>query len=148
MTWPGESEEEDGDDVMNHVLEEIFPLHIDELSDGQGDVETNLWSKTNDNDDKETDLTYHVVEPDVPAHSMIRILFPASSNIPEPGLAVENNETVDEHAGVEDEPPAALAELGEGGGHGGPPPVSEPSLNLEQENMKYFHPKPAQLTCI
>ena len=92
--------------------------------------------------------TNHVVEPDVPADGVVGVLLPAGPHVPQPGLVVEDAQAVDEHDGVEDEPPAALAELGEGGGHGGPPPVSEPSLNLEQENMKYFHPKPAQLTCI
>ena len=42
VTGPGEHHQEDGDNVMDHVLEEIFPLDIHKLSDGQGDVEANL----------------------------------------------------------------------------------------------------------
>ena len=42
VTGPGEHHQEDGDNVMDHVLEEIFPLDIHKLSDGQGDIEANL----------------------------------------------------------------------------------------------------------
>ena len=60
--------------------------------------------------------TNHVVEPDVPADGVVGVLLPAGPHVPQPGLVVEDAEAVDEHDGVEDEPPAALAELGEGGG--------------------------------
>ena len=33
VTGPGEHHEEDGHNVVHHVLEEIFPLHIIKLSD-------------------------------------------------------------------------------------------------------------------
>ena len=62
---------------------------------------------------------------------MVRILLPTGSHVPEPRLAVEDAEPVAEHHRVEDEPPAALAELGQGGGHVGSPSVSEPSLHLQ-----------------
>ena len=74
--------------------------------------------------------TNHVVEPDVPADGVVGVLLPAGAHVPQPGLVVEDAEAVDEHDGVEDEPPAALAELGEGGGQVGSPLLPEPSLHL------------------
>ena len=61
---------------------------------------------------------------------MVWILLPASSRIPEPWFIIEDNGTIDEAAGIEDEPPATFTELGESGGHVSSPPVSEPSLYL------------------
>ena len=61
---------------------------------------------------------------------MIGILLPARPSVPQPGFVVEHLETTEEAAGVEEEPPAALAKLSHPGGLGGSPPVSEPSLNL------------------
>ena len=74
--------------------------------------------------------TNHVVEPDVPADGVVGVLLPAGPHVPQPGLVVEDAQAVDEHDGVEDEPPAALAELGEGGGQVGSPLLPEPSLHL------------------
>ena len=74
--------------------------------------------------------TNHVVEPDVPADGVVGVLLPAGPHVPQPGLVVEDAQAVDEHDGVEDEPPAALAELGESGGQVGSPLFPEPSLHL------------------
>ena len=74
--------------------------------------------------------TNHVVEPDVPADGVVGVLLPAGPHVPQPGLVVEDAQAVDEHDGVEDEPPAALAELGESGGQVGSPLLPEPSLHL------------------
>ena len=62
---------------------------------------------------------------------MIGVLLPARPRVPEPGLVEENAEASEEAAGVEEEPPASLAELGHPGGQRGSPPVSVPSLHLE-----------------
>ena len=76
--------------------------------------------------------TYHVVPPDVALHGVVGILRPAGASVPQPGLAGQHLQPVQEDARVEDEPPAALAELGDGGGHAGPSLVPEPSLHLQQ----------------
>ena len=82
--------------------------------------------------------TNHVVEPDVPADGVVGVLLPAGAHVPQPGLVVEDAEAVDEHDGVEDEPPAALAELGEGGRQVGSPLLPEPSLHLVDVGISYL----------
>ena len=74
--------------------------------------------------------TEHIVEPDVPADGVVRILLPAGPSVPQPGLVEQDPDPADEAARVEEEPPAALAKLCHPGGHFGSPPVSVPSLNL------------------
>ena len=86
-------------------------------------------------------LTYHVVPPDVPLHGVVGVLCPAHPHIPQPGLAGEGPHSVQEHGGVEDEPPGALAELGGGGGQVSSPLVSEPSLNLHQTESSFPNTK-------
>ena len=61
---------------------------------------------------------------------MVGVLGPAHPHVPQPGLAGEGPGSVEEHGGVEYEPPGALAELGGRGGQVSSPLVSEPSLNL------------------
>ena len=76
--------------------------------------------------------TSHVVEPDVPADGVEGVVLPAHAHVPQPGLVVEDPQAVEEYDAVEEEPPALLAELGEGGGYTCSPLLTEPSLHLEQ----------------
>ena len=87
------------------------------------------------------ELTYHVVPPDIPVHDVVGVLSPAHPDIPQPGLAGEGPHPVEEDGGVEDEPPGALAELGGGGRHVGSPLVSEPALNLHQNELFFKRKK-------
>ena len=77
------------------------------------------------------ELTQHVVEPDVPAHCVVRVLLPARPSVPQPGLVKEDQEAAEEAAGVEEESPASLAKLRHPCGQVSSPPVSKPSLNLD-----------------
>ena len=43
VAGPGEGQQQDGDDVVHQVLQEVLPLHIRKLCDGQGYVETNFY---------------------------------------------------------------------------------------------------------
>ena len=81
--------------------------------------------------------TCHVVEPDVPADGMEGVVLPAHAHVPQPGLVVEDPQAVGENDAVEEEPPALLAELGEGGGYTCTPLLTEPSLHLEK--IAYVH---------
>ena len=74
--------------------------------------------------------TEHIVEPDVPADGVVRILLPAGPGVPQPGLVEQDPDPADEATRVKEEPPAALAKLGHPCGHFGSPSVSVPSLNL------------------
>ena len=74
--------------------------------------------------------TCHVVEPDVPADGVEGVVLPAHAHVPQPGLVVEDAQAVGENDAVEEEPPALLAELGEGGGYTCTPLLTEPSLHL------------------
>ena len=92
--------------------------------------------------------TEHIVEPDVPADGVVRILLPAGPCVPQPGLVEQDPDPTDEAARVEEEPPAALAKLGHPCGHFGSPPVSVPSLNLNLSRILcclWINPK---FTCI
>ena len=76
--------------------------------------------------------TSHVVEPDVPTDGVEGVVLPAHAHVPQPGLVVEDPQAVEEYDAVEEEPPALLAELGEGGRYTCSPLLTEPSLHLEQ----------------
>ena len=71
VSGPGEHHEEDGGVVMDEHLPEVLPLHVEELTEGERPVESHL---------------YHVVEPDVSGHFVVRIVYKAVVDVPEPVL--------------------------------------------------------------
>ena len=76
-------------------------------------------------------------------HLVFRIVHPASVDVPEPVFGPQHEEAVHEDAGVEDEPPARLAELLQRGRLLGLLPLAEPSLHLVSEILllvSYVHP--------
>ena len=42
VAGPGEAEEQDGDQVVNHVLHKVLPLHVNHSRDGQRDIESDF----------------------------------------------------------------------------------------------------------
>ena len=42
VTRPGEAEEQDGHQVVHHVLHKVLPLHVNNRRDGQGNIESDF----------------------------------------------------------------------------------------------------------
>ena len=72
-------------------------------------------------------------------HLVFRVVHPASVDVPEPVFGPQHEEAVHEDAGVEDEPPARLAELLQRGRLLGLLPLAEPSLHLVSEILLLFY---------
>ena len=71
VSGPAEPYQRDGGLVVDEHLPEIFPLHVEELTEGERPVESHL---------------YHVVEPDISGHFVVRIIYKAVVDVPEPVL--------------------------------------------------------------
>ena len=79
VSGPAEANEGDGGLVVDEHLPEIFSLHIEELTEGEGPVESHL---------------HHVVEPDIIGHLVVGILYKAVVDVPEPVLGPQDNQAV------------------------------------------------------
>ena len=42
VAGPGEAEEQDGDQVVNHILHKVLSLHVNHSCDGQRDIESDF----------------------------------------------------------------------------------------------------------